>query len=393
MQLYNVKEIADTIREVSHGVDKQRFLTRDSDEKLRQSAALGALVRQADSAVEKTLSALHQLPFSSTRFGSWIARVRRKSAYPALVRENLMNHLVNAALLRLEIYLLIIRTDAHNTWYEQSENAPNYRRDVRARTFQFGYTLQRAHTPLSALNAHTIASAMRSWSDELSVPSTDISGWLEAGIAVSRDLRYLANQYHTVWLWKSAFDSHTAGGTSARLVFFIKALFDVAFGVLSGYGLRARRFIASLLLIIVLFGASFDLVDILASCRSWWNFSDLWKYVVASAAYLVSNGPSAPDATTNAACPGTGYAVGAIGVVETGVGYLMMGMFVSLLWSVIQRRSIDTSRLALPERAPTAPATTEINMEENTENVVVNAETSVASAIIVPSADGAQAPQ
>lgn len=376
----SVKDIANRIQQLAQNLDRERFLPIRQTEKDEQSKRLGALKIEADQIVDDIVRLLH-LSSSRKKVIRWVLYILRRRQFTGIDRANLGIHLVNASLLRLQTRLLITRTDANRSWLEQSVNAPEYRLEVRVATKQFETTLRKAPIALSALNYRTIASAIRSWSDETSVPATQISGWLEAAIPVSRDLRFLANYYHTRWLWKSVTDSHTTGGFHTRGIFLIKAVFDSAFRILSGYGLRGRRFIASLFSIVLFFSVALDLIDVLNGCRTWWDIAGAWTYVMTSAAYLVGNGPAAIDMRVDAACPAAGNIVSGLGVLETGVGYLMLGIFVSLLWSVIQRRSIDTSRLALPiirsKKEPDPPQIQVALSQQETVLNVANNETSV----------------
>lgn len=385
----SVKDVAERERDIARRLAELRYLTTDAWAQKQQNSQLGELGLDVDELVEDTVEMLNQPKPSKYAAIEMISRTLRQWLYTGIDRDNLRKHLVNAALLQLGVRLLSMQVGAYRIWLNTSANAPNFRRQARGYTDDFEETLRSAPVTLSALNLRTITLALRSWSDELSISATDISGWLEAAIFVSRDLRYLANVYHTRWLWKSVSDRSQIQkeGLRSRGVILIKAIFDSAFRVLSGYGLRGRRFIGSLIVIVVLFATGFYAVDVLSGCQSWWSVNS-WVNFITSTAFLVGDGPTTPDMHANAACPGTGYLFGAIGVTETGVGYLLLGIFVSLLYAVIQRRSIDTSRLALPHLSPSQPASvTNITERESVHiesNTTVQADTQINNVTIDP---------
>ena len=346
----DIEEVNKRLETFTQEYEKVRFLTRDNAERIQQSKTFGELVTEIERIVA-TITRLLRMPKQGvSRWQSAFFRLTRQRQYDGRYHDHLRIQLINAALLELQLRLLIIRAIAHRTWLEQSTEAPHRRKEVQNATRVFKARIRHAAVRPNALNTHTIAAAFRSWSDELSIPATTISGWLETAIPVARDLRYIANQYEARWRWKSLFDNQFPASIPERINTTFLAILHTSLGVLAGYGLKTHRFVISLLAIITTFAGAYLAIDIAVGCnRAALDVNYILQYLAFSIQFLLGDQPQNPAQPATDTCKmGFDY-IGVVGVAETAIGYLMLGILVSLLWTAIQRRSIDTSKIGLPE--------------------------------------------
>jgi hypothetical protein len=217
---------------------------------------------------------------------------------------------------------------------------------------EFSRRLTDARLRLNSLQYRRASVVLRAWADRLGPAETADIRWLEASAGVVRVLRLAAQKYRTRELWTSV-GERSRGGRSfvGRARLFIHALARSFYGMVAGYGLRGDRFVGALAVALALFAGIYWLLDMLAGCaQAALSLQSALNYLLFSlGAFTNASETGAPVCATSA-----GAAHG-VAVLESLLGYLMLGILISIFWTSGHQATVESSSIRLREGDSPAP--------------------------------------
>jgi hypothetical protein len=279
------------------------------------------------------------------------AKLARSEPLKRADRTELSRLFVIATLLEFDLKVFSARWIADEEWFEQAGAFVSGQRDVTAALATLDERLSNPGLRLATAAYHALAVDLHGWADRLSPEATTASGWLGAADDVSRELRFRAHQYHTRELWAQLREPRARRPAAGALfILFLRVFGRKLYGVVSGYGLRARRFVASVVVLVLAFAATYWALDASAGCSS----SDpVWlvglDHLVQSLCVFTTVGLIAGPS-----CTADVVALQRVASVEALSGYLMLGVLISVFWMAFHESVTGISGMRLAEQRSSA---------------------------------------
>ncbi len=284
----------------------------------QQSRHLSHLSQEIDELLPKVNTLLEQTRRNRKRQGEH-KEIRRKY--------------VKVALARLYIKLIDAWNDAALYWDEVDGQVDTTYRQIEKALRSFNADIAHMNSKLDYLCYHLIATAFHVWSDEFSPEAATAAGWLERAPDIGHTFRLRYHHYHTRELWIRAWSKEPFIFRSppfpwkilplTRLGLFGNACIRLLYEGVAGYGLRGWRFLKITLSSIIGFGLCYWLIDFLTPHCSPSPFPD--KVLFSIGVFTTVGNISAPI------CPADALWVQRVAMVESLIGYLMLGILISII--------------------------------------------------------------
>lgn len=334
----DIRRLSAEINRLAHEVQSLRLISRELRDAYRQQSRRLAAARMQ---VRRCLAELR----TKLVFQEKLGRPERRE------RSRLF---VTAALLQFDARVFFVRWMADEDWLGESGRYATAQSDIREALARLEEDLASPTLQWSAPAYHLLAVDLRAWADRLSPEATTASGWLGAAAEISRELRLHAHHYRTRELWAQLREPLPNRPGPVRAVrLSAAALLRSLYGAVSGYGLSASRFVASVLALVSIFAVIYWLLDAqqancAAGALSWPNGVN---HLVLSLSVFTTLG-----VLGGPACSADTTALQRVASLESLAGYIMLGVLISVFWMAFHESATGVSGVRLPELRPTSVA-------------------------------------